>query len=353
MKKFLSFITLILVSIFLVACEPKKKEVELTKQEVATMASAVEVSVDGSDVVSLESGIDLKVVLKGAEGSTVGDIELTAKGEIGLYADLEEFSSSYIYGKIDANYEIKGNLEDFILALMGMGEGMAEERAEEMTEDEKAAVLAMLGINLDFPKKGSVAGNVYVIAGVAYVDLTIITDGTEVKMKRYEEVFTEAEFNNFKAELTSEKLEVSELDVEELLEVANLKTYKVGDANLFEISLRKEDLDKAIENALAEFGDKEMADDVTLTHEGDFAANFSIKFQEALEQVKADAKADLEIALTIAMSEDMNIAREISIDAKFNFDLNFKGKMLKGLPKAADLKDYEHGLDFDLFGAAQ
>lgn len=327
MKKFLSFITLILVSIFLVACEPKKKEVELTKQEVATMASAVEVSVDGSDVVSLESDIDLKVVLKGAEGSTVGDIELTAKGEIGLYADLEEFSSSYIYGKIDANYEIKGNLEDFILA--------------------------MLGINLDFPKKGSVAGNVYVIAGVAYVDLTIITDGTEVKMKRYEEVFTEAEFNNFKAELTSEKLEVSELDVEELLEVANLKTYKVGDANLFEISLRKEDLDKVIENALAEFGDKEMADDVTLTHEGDFAANFSIKFQEALEQVKADAKADLEIALTIAMSEDMNIAREISIDAKFNFDLNFKGKMPKGLPKAADLKDYEHGLDFDLFGAAQ
>jgi uncharacterized lipoprotein YajG len=55
MKKFLSFLVLVLVSVFLVSCgEPKKEEIQLSNQEVATMASAVSVSVDGKDVISLE-----------------------------------------------------------------------------------------------------------------------------------------------------------------------------------------------------------------------------------------------------------------------------------------------------------
>ncbi|HQM18062.1 MAG TPA: hypothetical protein PKZ13_02075 [Bacilli bacterium] len=340
MKKFLSFLVLVLVSVFLVSCgEPKKKEIQLSNQEVATMASAVSVSVDGKDVISLESNIDLKVVLKGAEDSEVGDIELIAKGEVAMYADLDEFSSSYIYVKVDAKYEINGNLEGFIFSLMGIDES-------ELTEEDKANFLAMM--NLDFPRNASVVGKVYVIAGVAYVDATIITDGVELKVKRYEEVFSEEEFNEWKEELDSEKIEISEMDIEELLEVANLKTYKVGDANLFEISLTKEKFEEAILAAIEEAGDYDApVPDFTITHNGPFDAKLSVKFQETIEEVKAAAKMNLGIEFAMDMGGGMNLEQKILVTNDFTFELNFKGKMPKGLPKAEDMKDYAYGLDFD------
>lgn len=56
MKKFLSFLVLVLISVFLVSCgEPKKKEIQLSNQEVATMASAVSVNVDGKDVITYKN----------------------------------------------------------------------------------------------------------------------------------------------------------------------------------------------------------------------------------------------------------------------------------------------------------
>lgn len=340
MKKFLSFLVLVLVSVFLVSCgEPKKKEIQLSNQEVATMASAVSVNVDGKNVISLETKIDLKVVLKGAEDSEVGDIELIEKGEAAMYADLDEFSSSYIYAKVDANYEINGNLEDFIFSVMGLYDS-------ELSEEDKANFLAMM--NLDFPRNASIVGKLYVIAGVAYVDATVITDGVELKIKRYEEVFTEEEFNEWKEGLGSENLEISELDIEELLEVADLKTYKVGDANLFEISLTKEKFEEAILAAIAKAeGDEAPAPDLTITHNGAFDAKLSVKFQEAIEEVKAIAKMDLGIEFAMDLGGGRNLQQEILVTNNFTFELNFKGKMPKGLPKAEDMKDYAYGLDFD------
>jgi len=216
----------------------------------------------------------------------------------------------------------------------------------ELSEEDKANFLAMM--NLDFPRNASIVGKLYVIAGVAYVDATVITDGVELKIKRYEEVFTEEEFNEWKEGLGSENLEISELDIEELLEVADLKTYKVGDANLFEISLTKEKFEEAILAAIAKAeGDEAPAPDLTITHNGAFDAKLSVKFQEAIEEVKAIAKMDLGIEFAMDLGGGRNLQQEILVTNDFTFELNFKGKMPKGLPKAEDMKDYAYGLDFD------
>ncbi len=68
---------------------------------------------------------------------------------------------------------------------------------------------------------------------------------------------------------------------------------------------------------------------------------------ETIEEVKAAAKMNLGIEFAMDMGGGMNLEQKILVTNDFTFELNFKGKMPKGLPKAEDMKDYAYGLDFD------
>lgn len=331
MKKLLSLFLIIFSVFFLVSCQDDKKElVELTSEELNEIVSAIDFEAIGEDIFTLETNLDIKVNFKLSSESLeeeLVDAGIKANGKFNVYANLKEFEGSYVYADIELSYELLGDAENFI-------EGVGDDYFDDELD------------SIDFEKfrTASFTGNLYLIEGVLYIDITVKAGGTTVNVKQYEQVFTEEEFIEFKEGLISE--ENGSLDVIDFLDVPEhfkLFTYQIGDSYQFEYWL-DEDLDESIAALLQQYLFMQF-EDIEINHKSDFKNYFAIKFSDVFEKLMLVSNMDVELTA----ENEVGMTLEASIVTNVKVDLSFKGTMPKNLPKAEDFSDYSEGFDLSVF----
>ncbi len=199
--------------------------------------------------------------------------------------------------------------------------------------------------------RASVVADIYVIEGIAYVDATITIAGVELSFKRYDVMFTAEDFAASEGEVPGEEgMNITEADILELLEKADLTTYKIGDLYDFIISMRQEDFEALIQEMIADMLGEILPPGtlVTVTHNGEFRNEISLKFSQKLERVKFTSKMDVLIDVS-AIGAQFGI-NEVVIKTNISVDANFKARMPENLPGVEEFADYEQGIDMSIFG---
>lgn len=330
MKKLLSVLLIIFSMLFLASCQDSKKEVvELTKEEMAEIVNKINFDTFGEDVFTLETDLNLNLNFK-VSNDDIGeliDAGVKVLGKFNVSANLKEFEDSYVYAKIEFSYELLGDADDFI---SGAGDDYFDDELDI--------------IDFETFRSASFAGNLYLIEGVLYIDLTVKAGGTTVNVKQYERVLTEEEFEEFKAGLVAEENEPIDInDFLDVPEIFELFTYKIGNSYQFEYWLT-DDFDESIKSLLEGYLLTEFKE-VEVNHKSDFKNYLAIKFSDVIEELMLISNINLEIT---AESED-GIIVEVSIVTDIDVDLNFNGTMPKDLPKAEDFTDYSEGFDLNIF----
>lgn len=343
MKKFFNVLLALFAMLLLVSCLPQKKseqeQVELSAAEAAALLDAVNLSESGKNVFSLETEIDLQFLIKlpapeepGAEEPE--DVGLKINGSVNVYADVQEFVGSYIYANVNLSYELVGDIDAFLAPYLEMLMPLAEPP-----------------FSLADYSRASVVADIYVIEGIAYVDATITIAGVELSFKRYDVMFTAEDFAASEGEVPGEEgMNITEADILELLEKADLTTYKIGDLYEFIISMRQEDFEALIQEMIADMLGEILPPGtlVTVTHNGEFRNEISLKFSQKLERVKFTSKMDVLIDVS-AIGAQFGI-NEVVIKTNISVDANFKARMPENLPGVEEFADYEQGIDMSIFG---
>lgn len=343
MKKFFNVLLALFAMLLLVSCLPQKKseqeQVELSAAEAAALLDAVNLSESGKNVFSLETEIDLQFLIKlpapeepGAEEPE--DVGLKIDGSVNVYADVQEFVGSYIYANVNLSYELVGDIDAFLAPYLEMLMPLAEPP-----------------FSLADYSRASVVADIYVIEGIAYVDATITIAGVELSFKRYDVMFTAEDFAASEGEVPGEEgMNITEADILELLEKADLTTYKIGDLYEFIISMRQEDFEALIQEMIADMLGEILPPGtlVTVTHNGEFRNEISLKFSQKLERVKFTSKMDVLIDVS-AIGAQFGI-NEVVIKTNISVDANFKARMPENLPGVEEFADYEQGIDMSIFG---
>lgn len=343
MKKFFNVLLALFAMLLLVSCLPQKKseqeQVELSAAEAAALLDAVNLSESGKNVFSLETEIDLQFLIKlpapeepGAEEPE--DVGLKINGSVNVYADVQEFVGSYIYANVNLSYELVGDIDAFLAPYLEMLMPLAEPP-----------------FSLADYSRASVVADIYVIEGIAYVDATITIAGVELSFKRYDVMFTAEDFAASEGEVPGEEgMNITEADILELLEKADLTTYKIGDLYEFIISMRQEDFEALIQEMIADMLGEMLPPGtlVTVTHNGEFTNEISLKFSQKLERVKFTSKMDVLIDVS-AIGAQFGI-NEVVIKTNISVDANFKARMPENLPGVEEFADYEQGIDMSIFG---
>ncbi len=343
MKKFFNVLLALFAMLLLVSCLPQKKseqeQVELSAAEAAALLDAVNLSESGKNVFSLETEIDLQFLIKlpapeepGAEEPE--DVGLKINGSVNVYADVQEFVGSYIYANVNLSYELVGDIDAFLAPYLEMLMPLAEPP-----------------FSLADYSRASVVADIYVIEGIAYVDATITIAGVELSFKRYDVMFTAEDFAASEGEVPGEEgMNITEADILELLEKADLTTYKIGDLYEFIISMRQEDFEALIQEMIADMLGEMLPPGtlVTVTHNGEFRNEISLKFSQKLERVKFTSKMDVLIDVS-AIGAQFGI-NEVVIKTNISVDANFKARMPENLPGVEEFADYEQGIDMSIFG---
>lgn len=343
MKKFFNVLLALFAMLLLVSCLPQKKseqeQVELSAAEAAALLDAVNLSESGKNVFSLETEIDLQFLITlpapeepGAEEPE--DVGLKINGSVNVYADVQEFVGSYIYANVNLSYELVGDIDAFLAPYLEMLMPLAEPP-----------------FSLADYSRASVVADIYVIEGIAYVDATITIAGVELSFKRYDVMFTAEDFAASEGEVPGEEgMNITEADILELLEKADLTTYKIGDLYEFIISMRQEDFEALIQEMIADMLGEMLPPGtlVTVTHNGEFTNEISLKFSQKLERVKFTSKMDVLIDVS-AIGAQFGI-NEVVIKTNISVDANFKARMPENLPGVEEFADYEQGIDMSIFG---
>ena len=343
MKKFFNVLLALFAMLLLVSCLPQKKseqeQVELSAAEAAALLDAVNLSESGKNVFSLETEIDLQFLIKlpapeepGAEEPE--DVGLKINGSVNVYADVQEFVGSYIYANVNLSYELVGDIDAFLAPYLEMLMPLAEPP-----------------FSLADYSRASVVADIYVIEGIAYVDATITIAGVESSFKRYDVMFTAEDFAASEGEVPGEEgMNITEADILELLEKADLTTYKIGDLYEFIISMRQEDFEALIQEMIADTLGEMLPPGtlVTVTHNGEFRNEISLKFSQKLERVKFTSKMDVLIDVS-AIGAQFGI-NEVVMKTNISVDANFKARMPENLPGVEEFADYEQGIDMSIFG---
>lgn len=343
MKKFFNVLLALFAMLLLVSCLPQKKseqeQVELSAAEAAALLDAVNLSESGKNVFSLETEIDLQFLIKlpapeepGAEEPE--DVGLKINGSVNVYADVQEFVGSYIYANVNLSYELVGDIDAFLAPYLEMLMPLAEPP-----------------FSLADYSRASVVADIYVIEGIAYVDATITIAGVELSFKRYDVMFTAEDFAASEGEVPGEEgMNITEADILELLEKADLTTYKIGDLYEFIISMRQEDFEALIQEMIADMLYYMLPPGtlVTVTHNGEFRNEISLKFSQKLERVKFTSKMDVLIDVS-AIGAQFGI-NEVVMKTNISVDANFKARMPENLPGVEEFADYEQGIDMSIFG---
>lgn len=343
MKKFFNVLLALFAMLLLVSCLPQKKseqeQVELSAAEAAALLDAVNLSESGKNVFSLETEIDLQFLIKlpapeepGAEEPE--DVGLKIDGSVNVYADVQEFVGSYIYANVNLSYELVGDIDAFLAPYLEMLMPLAEPP-----------------FSLADYSRASVVADIYVIEGIAYVDATITIAGVELSFKRYDVMFTAEDFAASEGEVPGEEgMNITEADILELLEKADLTTYKIGDLYEFIISMRQEDFEALIQEMIADMLGEMLPPGtlVTVTHNGEFRNEISLKFSQKLERVKFTSKMDVLIDVS-AIGAQFGI-NEVVMKTNISVDANFKARMPENLPGVEEFADYEQGIDMSIFG---
>lgn len=343
MKKFFNVLLALFAMLLLVSCLPQKKseqeQVELSAAEAAALLDAVNLSESGKNVFSLETEIDLQFLIKlpapeepGAEEPE--DVGLKINGSVNVYADVQEFVGSYIYANVNLSYELVGDIDAFLAPYLEMLMPLAEPP-----------------FSLADYSRASVVADIYVIEGIAYVDATITIAGVELSFKRYDVMFTAEDFAASEGEVPGEEgMNITEADILELLEKADLTTYKIGDLYEFIISMRQEDFEALIQEMIADTLGEILPPGtlVTVTHNGEFTNEISLKFSQKLERVKFTSKMDVLIDVS-AIGAQFGI-NEVVMKTNISVDANFKARMPENLPGVEEFADYEQGIDMSIFG---
>jgi len=343
MKKFFNVLLALFAMLLLVSCLPQKKseqeQVELSAAEAAALLDAVNLSESGKNVFSLETEIDLQFLIKlpapeepGAEEPE--DVGLKINGSVNVYADVQEFVGSYIYANVNLSYELVGDIDAFLAPYLEMLMPLAEPP-----------------FSLADYSRASVVADIYVIEGIAYVDATITIAGVELSFKRYDVMFTAEDFAASEGEVPGEEgMNITEADILELLEKADLTTYKIGDLYEFIISMRQEDFEALIQEMIADTLGEMLPPGtlVTVTHNGEFTNEISLKFSQKLERVKFTSKMDVLIDVS-AIGAQFGI-NEVVMKTNISVDANFKARMPENLPGVEEFADYEQGIDMSIFG---
>lgn len=343
MKKFFNVLLALFAMLLLVSCLPQKKseqeQVELSAAEAAALLDAVNLSESGKNVFSLETEIDLQFLIKlpapeepGAEEPE--DVGLKINGSVNVYADVQEFVGSYIYANVNLSYELVGDIDAFLAPYLEMLMPLAEPP-----------------FSLADYSRASVVADIYVIEGIAYVDATITIAGVELSFKRYDVMFTAEDFAASEGEVPGEEgMNITEADILELLEKADLTTYKIGDLYDFIISMRQEDFEALIQEMIADMLGEMLPPGtlVTVTHNGEFRNEISLKFSQKLERVKFTSKMDVLIDVS-AIGAQFGI-NEVVMKTNISVDANFKARMPENLPGVEEFADYEQGIDMSIFG---
>lgn len=343
MKKFFNVLLALFAMLLLVSCLPQKKseqeQVELSAAEAAALLDAVNLSESGKNVFSLETEIDLQFLIKlpapeepGAEEPE--DVGLKINGSVNVYADVQEFVGSYIYANVNLSYELVGDIDAFLAPYLEMLMPLAEPP-----------------FSLADYSRASVVADIYVIEGIAYVDATITIAGVELSFKRYDVMFTAEDFAASEGEVPGEEgMNITEADILELLEKADLTTYKIGDLYEFIISMRQEDFEALIQEMIADMLGEMLPPGtlVTVTHNGEFTNEISLKFSQKLERVKFTSKMDVLIDVS-AIGAQFGI-NEVVMKTNISVDANFKARMPENLPGVEAFADYEQGIDMSIFG---
>lgn len=343
MKKFFNVLLALFAMLLLVSCLPQKKseqeQVELSAAEAAALLDAVNLSESGKNVFSLETEIDLQFLIKlpapeepGAEEPE--DVGLKINGSVNVYADVQEFVGSYIYANVNLSYELVGDIDAFLAPYLEMLMPLAEPP-----------------FSLADYSRASVVADIYVIEGIAYVDATITIAGVELSFKRYDVMFTAEDFAASEGEVPGEEgMNITEADILELLEKADLTTYKIGDLYEFIISMRQEDFEALIQEMIADMLGEMLPPGtlVTVTHNGEFRNEISLKFSQKLERVKFTSKMDVLIDVS-AIGAQFGI-NEVVMKTNISVDANFKARMPENLPGVEKFADYEQGIDMSIFG---
>lgn len=356
MKKFFNVLLALFAMLLLVSCLPQKKseqeQVELSAAEAAALLDAVNLSESGKNVFSLETEIDLQFLIKlpapeepGAEEPE--DVGLKIDGSVNVYADVQEFVGSYIYANVNLSYELVGDIDAFLAPYLEMLMLLAEP----MEGQPPAEPPAEPPFSLADYSRASVVADIYVIEGIAYVDATITIAGVELSFKRYDVMFTAEDFAASEGEVPGEEgMNITEADILELLEKADLTTYKIGDLYEFIISMRQEDFEALIQEMIADMLGEILPPGtlVTVTHNGEFRNEISLKFSQKLERVKFTSKMDVLIDVS-AIGAQFGI-NEVVIKTNISVDANFKARMPENLPGVEEFADYEQGIDMSIFG---
>ena len=343
MKKFFNVLLALFAMLLLVSCLPQKKseqeQVELSAAEAAALLDAVNLSESGKNVFSLETEIDLQFLIKlpapeepGAEEPE--DVGLKINGSVNVYADVQEFVGSYIYANVNLSYELVGDIDAFLAPYLEMLMPLAEPP-----------------FSLADYSRASVVADIYIIEGIAYVDATITIAGVELSFKRYDVMFTAEDFAASEGEVPGEEgMNITEADILELLEKADLTTYKIGDLYEFIISMRQEDFEALIQEMIADMLGEMLPPGtlVTVTHNGEFRNEISLKFSQKLERVKFTSKMDVLIDVS-AIGAQFGI-NEVVMKTNISVDANFKARMPENLPGVEEFADYEQGIDMSIFG---
>lgn len=343
MKKFFNVLLALFAMLLLVSCLPQKKseqeQVELSAAEAAALLDAVNLSESGKNVFSLETEIDLQFLITlpapeepGAEEPE--DVGLKINGSVNVYADVQEFVGSYIYANVNLSYELVGDIDAFLAPYLEMLMPLAEPP-----------------FSLADYSRASVVADIYVIEGIAYVDATITIAGVELSFKRYDVMFTAEDFAASEGEVPGEEgMNITEADILELLEKADLTTYKIGDLYEFIISMRQEDFEALIQEMIADTLGEMLPPGtlVTVTHNGEFRNEISLKFSQKLERVKFTSKMDVLIDVS-AIGAQFGI-NEVVMKTNISVDANFKARMPENLPGVEEFADYEQGIDMSIFG---
>lgn len=343
MKKFFNVLLALFAMLLLVSCLPQKKseqeQVELSAAEAAALLDAVNLSESGKNVFSLETEIDLQFLITlpapeepGAEEPE--DVGLKINGSVNVYADVQEFVGSYIYANVNLSYELVGDIDAFLAPYLEMLMPLAEPP-----------------FSLADYSRASVVADIYVIEGIAYVDATITIAGVELSFKRYDVMFTAEDFAASEGEVPGEEgMNITEADILELLEKADLTTYKIGDLYEFIISMRQEDFEALIQEMIADMLGEMLPPGtlVTVTHNGEFTNEISLKFSQKLERVKFTSKMDVLIDVS-AIGAQFGI-NEVVMKTNISVDANFKARMPENLPGVEEFADYEQGIDMSIFG---
>lgn len=321
MKKLFAVLMLMIGLFALAGCdliggEGNFKEVELSSEELQAEIEKIDLSLATENIVSMTTSIDLSLEIAATipmydyETEEVVDQELsgsvTIKGSAGIYANLKSFEEMFILAEIDITYDLE--LDD-------LGEDIE------------------LGLT-----KGFIKGKAYLTGGNAYLDLNIKEGGVEVSVKnQIKDVISEQEYEELIEELD---FEPGDFDLSDVLEELPYTVSKSKDKYKLEFNFMKANLEELVE----------MIDGLLFQGEGllevvennKFESTAAIIFSEAIEKISFDA--DFDFAVGVSEEEGPDIL--ITVVAKIEFELNFKGKMPK-LPSQSELDEYPEGFPTD------